>query len=60
MMAEFIAYSWTRHSWPNPLAPTLANWGQDYLALLGATDSLQYLPIAFIEEALGQTSVLQG
>jgi glycosyltransferase involved in cell wall biosynthesis len=59
MMAEFISYSWTRHAWPNPLAPTLANWGHDYLALLGATDSLQHLPIAVLEEALGQASVLQ-
>jgi len=58
MMAEFIAYSWTKDPWPNPLAPTLANWGDDYLALLGATDSLQHLPVACIEQALGQTSAL--
>jgi glycosyltransferase involved in cell wall biosynthesis len=59
MMAEFISYSWTRHAWPNPLAPTLANWGHDYLALLGATDALRQLPISVLEQALGQASVLQ-
>ncbi len=60
MMADFLAYSWTKDTWPNPLAPAPANWGHDYLALLGATDSLQHLPIAFIEQALGHTAALQG
>lgn len=52
MMADFIATAQSRASWPNPLAPTLANWGQAYLGLLGATDSLRHLPVALVERLL--------
>lgn len=52
MMADFLTYSQGQAFWPNPVAPTLANWGNDYLALLGATDSLQHLPIALVKQIL--------
>ena len=52
MMAEFIRDSNTRTDWPNPAAPTLANWRNDYLALLGAMDALQHAPRTLIQEAL--------
>ena len=56
MMAEFILHSQRKALWPNPLAPTLANWGNDYLALVGATDGLRSLPVALIGRLLGRTS----
>ncbi|MEO6421216.1 MAG: glycosyltransferase [Candidatus Nitrotoga sp.] len=52
VMAAFIRLAQTQPTWPNPFAPTLANWGNELLALLGATDALQHLPIALVELAL--------
>jgi glycosyltransferase involved in cell wall biosynthesis len=56
MMAEFIIHSQGPSTWPNPFAPTLANWGNDYLALLGATDSLRHLPVSLVEQFLSHAS----
>ncbi|MDP1679247.1 MAG: glycosyltransferase family A protein [Candidatus Nitrotoga sp.] len=52
VMAAFVSLAQNQPTWPNPFAPTFANWGGEFLALLGATDALQHLPIALIEQAL--------
>ena len=52
VMAAFISLAQNQPTWPNPFAPTFANWGGEFLALLGATDGLQHLPITLIEQAL--------
>jgi glycosyltransferase involved in cell wall biosynthesis/uncharacterized protein YchJ len=52
VMAAFVSLVQNQSTWPNPFAPTFANWGGEFLALLGATDALQHLPIALIEQAL--------
>ena len=52
VMAAFVNLAQNQPTWPNPFAPTFANWGGEFLALLGATDALQHLPIALIERAL--------
>ena len=52
LMAAFVEHTQSRSIWPNPYAPTLGNWGDDFLALLGATDALDRLPRAPIERAL--------
>lgn len=52
VMAAFVSLMQSQSTWPNPFAPTLANWGGELLALLGVTDALQQVPIALIEQAL--------
>jgi len=52
VMAAFVSLTQNQPAWPNPFAPTFANWGGEFLALLGATDALQNLPIALIKQAL--------
>lgn len=52
VMAAFVSLAQNQPTWPNPFAPTFANWGGEFLALLGATDALQHLPIELIEQAL--------
>lgn len=52
VMAAFVSLVQNQPTWPNPFAPTFANWGGEFLALLGATDALQHLPIELIEQAL--------
>lgn len=52
VMAAFVSLAQNQPTWPNPFAPTFANWGGEFVALLGATDALQHLPIALIEQAL--------
>jgi glycosyltransferase involved in cell wall biosynthesis len=52
VMAAFVSLAQNQPTWPNPFAPTFANWGGELLALLGATDALQHFPIALIEQAL--------
>lgn len=52
VMAAFVSLAQNQPTWPNPFAPTFANWGGELLALLGATDALQHLPIELIEQAL--------
>jgi glycosyltransferase involved in cell wall biosynthesis len=57
VMADFIAHAQGGSRWPNPLAPVLANWGDDYLALLGATDALRHLPPALVVQALFPSTI---
>lgn len=52
VMAAFVSLVQNQPTWPNPFAPTFANWGGEFLALLGATDALQHLPITLIKQAL--------
>jgi glycosyltransferase involved in cell wall biosynthesis len=52
IMAAFIGLGQGRHDWPNAFAPTLRNWGGEFLALLGATGALRQLPPGVIEHAL--------
>ncbi|CAH1203429.1 SEC-C motif-containing protein [Candidatus Nitrotoga sp. BS] len=52
VMAAFVSLAQSQSTWPNSFAPTFANWGGEFLALLGATNALQHLPIALIEQAL--------
>ncbi|MCX7195601.1 MAG: glycosyltransferase [Proteobacteria bacterium] len=52
VMAAFVSLAQSQPTWPNSFAPTFANWGGEFLALLGATDALQYLPMALVEQAL--------
>ncbi|MET0442139.1 MAG: hypothetical protein ABW071_09165, partial [Casimicrobiaceae bacterium] len=52
LMAGFVEHIESRSAWPNAFAPTLNNWGGDFLALLGATDGLRRMPRAPIERAL--------
>jgi glycosyltransferase involved in cell wall biosynthesis len=52
LMAVFVEHTQSRPVWPNAFAPTLDNWGGDFLALLGATDALDRVPRAPIERAL--------
>ncbi len=52
LMADFLRHAHSRSEWPNPFAPTVGNWGDDVLALLGATDALRHLPRAVIGRAL--------
>lgn len=54
-MAAFVSLTQSRFRWPNAFAPTFANWGGEFLALLGATDALLHLPIELIEQALQAT-----
>lgn len=56
MMAAFLALALGRTHWPNPFAPTLENWGGEFLALLGAVDALHQLPRATIARALSALS----
>lgn len=48
----FVEQAHGRSVWPNPFAPTLDNWGDEVLALLGATDALRRLPRATVARAL--------
>lgn len=52
VMAAFVSLAQNQPTWPNSFAPTFANWGGEFIALLGATDALQYLPIELIEQVL--------
>lgn len=52
VMAAFVEHANEYSSWPNPFAPTLENWGDEVLALLGATDTLHQMPRAAIAQAL--------
>jgi glycosyltransferase involved in cell wall biosynthesis len=52
VMGDFVRHAHSRSEWPNAFAPTLANWGGDVLALLGATDGLRHLPRTVVERAL--------
>lgn len=52
VMGDFVRHAHSRSAWPNPFAPTLENWGDEALALLGATDGLLHLPRTMVERAL--------
>lgn len=56
MLASFVEYANGRQAWANPFAPTLGNWGDGMLALLGATDLLRHVPRAALERALSPGS----
>jgi tetratricopeptide (TPR) repeat protein len=56
VMADFLARAHGRCDWPNPIAPTIDNWGGEMLALLGATDTLRHAPRAAIERAMSSLS----
>ncbi|MBP8294690.1 MAG: glycosyltransferase [Burkholderiales bacterium] len=56
VMAGLVALAQGRLRWPNPVAPTLANWGGELLALLGAVDALRHVPRATIARALSTWS----
>ena len=52
VMADFVRHSLGASEWPNPYAPTLANWDGEFLALAGLTAAVRYLPRAVTERAL--------
>ena len=56
MLASFVEYANSRPAWGNPFAPTLGNWGDGMLAVLGATDLLRHVPRAALERALSTGS----
>jgi glycosyltransferase involved in cell wall biosynthesis len=56
MLAAFVEYANSQPAWANPFAPTLGNWGDGMLALLGATDLLREVPRAALERALSPGS----
>jgi len=60
VMAAFVRHAQQRTGWPNPFAPTLANWGDELVALLGAIDALWTLPRPQIELALRSRTGLAG
>lgn len=52
VMADFMAETATRQEWPNRFAPTLTNWGDIGLALLGATANMASVPLPILEDVL--------
>ncbi len=56
MLASFVEYANSRPAWGNPFAPTLGNWGDGMLAVLGATGLLRHVPRAALERALSTGS----
>jgi glycosyltransferase involved in cell wall biosynthesis len=44
VMADFVAHAHARRDWPSPYAPTVSNFGDEALGLLGAVGALEYLP----------------
>ncbi len=54
VLASFVEHANSRSSWPNPFAPTLGNWGDAMLAVLGATDLLRHVPRDVLGAALAR------
>lgn len=52
VMASFARAALNHPPRANRFSPTLANWGGEFIALLGLTEALQHLPIEIVEQAL--------
>jgi len=52
VMASFVRAAQEQHPRATHFSPTLANWGGEFIALLGLTEALQHLPIEIVKQAL--------